>query len=456
MRFRGTVLAAAIALAGGIASAAEADTRATPDTFYRLRDAKLEYHGPADDFPNLTELRIGWFGPTDLNDPLTGDLWWAANQAVREANADSAPPAHEREAARPSSLTPSLPLPPSLPFRLLPRWSVDVWGTGVSQLTRMVFDEQPLALIGSIDSASTHLAEQVVAKANLPLVSPIATDKTATLAGVAWMFSCAPSDTAIARALVDEILASFPRARARITLLAGTDHESRMTTREIMRELSSHDRLPDARFDLAPGVAISEPVLSALHDAPPDIIVLIAGVEDSARWVRAVRDRASKQPLVFGSPAMSRSHFRTLAGRSAEGVRFPMLWVPDDSGAAGSDFVAQFVAQRGHEPDYAAVRTYDSTRLLLTAIRHAGPNRARIREALVALSPWPGLAGPIRFDGTGQNTQATLRLGTIRGGAVVPNGSVGGYERERVAGTSTHSRSQPHPTPVALTTALSP
>ena len=52
----------------------------------RLRDTTLGYNGPSDDFTNLTEIRIGWFGPSNLDDPLTGDLWWAANLAVQEAN----------------------------------------------------------------------------------------------------------------------------------------------------------------------------------------------------------------------------------------------------------------------------------------------------------------------------------------------------------------------------------
>lgn len=460
-------LLAAVALTAGVASAGETDTRAAPDAFYRLRDAKLEYHGSSEDFTRLTELRIGWFGPADLNDPLSGDLWWAASEAIREANDAQAKPQSEGQSSAPpprdhdegalarsasQSPSPSSPLTPSrphssslLPFRLVPRWSVDVWGAGVTQLTRMVFDEQPLALLGSIDSASTHLAEQVVAKANLPLVSPIATDKTATLAGVAWMFSCAPSDVAIAHVLVDELLASVGGSRARIALLASTDHEPRMTAREVMKAFSARGRLPDLRFDLAPGATLSTQVLAALHDAPPDILVILAGVEDSARWLRLIRDRSSQQPLVFGSPAMGRIHFRSLAGRAAEGVRFPLLWTPDLPGSNQPEFVTRFVAKRGHEPDYAAVLTYDATRLLLTAIRHAGPNRARIREALLTLSPWSGLAGPIRFDGTGQNTQSALRLGTIRGGKVIPDGARAGYPRERVTDTFDPSRSRPTP-----------
>ena len=171
-----------------------------------------------------------------MDDPLTGDLWWAANLAVQEAN------------ARTSDFGPRTSDFLRLPFRLVARWAVDPWGTGVSQLTRMVYDEQPLALLGSVDSATTHLAEQVVAKANLPLVSPIATDKSVTLAGVSWMFSCAPSDAAIARVLVDAVLAGLTGRADKLVLLATTDHESRMTAREVLREFSRRQR--PARFPL--------------------------------------------------------------------------------------------------------------------------------------------------------------------------------------------------------------
>ena len=57
--------------------------------FVNLRQANLDYHGPDGDLTNLTEIRIGWFGPTNLADPLTGDLWFAANLAVRDANAQT-------------------------------------------------------------------------------------------------------------------------------------------------------------------------------------------------------------------------------------------------------------------------------------------------------------------------------------------------------------------------------
>jgi ABC-type branched-subunit amino acid transport system substrate-binding protein len=450
---------------------------AAPAPFLHLRDTTLGYHGPSAELTNLTELRIGWFGPTNLDDPLTGDLWWAASLAIREANeaqgrkseirnpkSEGSPNPETRDPkdsvstdVRRSDLRPPTSDFRRLPFRLVPRWAVDPWGTGVSQLARMVYTEQPLALIGSVDSASTHLAEQVVAKANLPLVSPWATDQSVTLAGVSWMFACAPADTAVARLLVDDILAALAARGAdeppapnpqsavpagRLALLTCTDHESRMATRAVLHEFSRRGRLPDLRLDIPPAAPEITRQMERLAGAAPAVVLIIAGAEDSARLVRAARarlpgsppappaapvtssvasqDAAVSGPILFGSHTMGRARFRELAGTAAEGVRFPRLVATDPADARWARFAERFQAERGRAPDYAAVLAYDATCLLIEAIHCAGPNRARIRDALSQLSPWPGLAGPIEFDGTGQNGRAAAGLSTIRDGVLVP------------------------------------
>jgi branched-chain amino acid transport system substrate-binding protein len=385
---------------------------APPPPFFHLRESKLGYHGPSDDFTDLSEIRLGWFGPTNLNDPLTGDLWWAANLAIREANERGGCVWNSKLETRNSERR-------SLPFRLIPRWAVDPWGTGVSQLTRMVYDEQPLALLGSVDSASTHLAEQVVAKANLSLVSPIATDQSITLAGVSWMYSCAPSDAAIARVLLNAVLSEWKSPGDRCVLLATTDHESRMTAREVVHEVTRRGRRLDFRFDLPPGAADTTRQLKAAAEAKPAVVIIIAGAEDSARLLRAVREQLGQVPVI-GSQSMGRSRFLDLVGGATGGVSFPQLFAPNCADPTTVRFLDQFTQARRHAPDYAAAFTYDATRLLVEAIRRAGPNRAHIREALAQMSPWPGLAGPIHFDGTGQNVRTNIGMGTFCGGAMVP------------------------------------
>ena len=282
----------------------------------------------------------------------------------------------------------------------------------------MVYDEQPLALLGSIDSAATHLAEQVVAKANLPLVSSISTDKSVNLAGVSWMFSCAPADDSIARVLVADVLDSLQRGTSKLALLTCTDHESRMIAREVMREFARHGHPPDFRFEVAAGALDITRQMAALRESRPSTVMILAGVEDAARLVVAVRDQLPSAVL-FGSQSFSLTRFQQLAGQAAEGARFPLLFLPNQADAAAERFIDRFTKEHQCTPDYTAAITYDATCLLLEAIRRAGPNRARIREALAQLSPWPGIAGQIHFDGTGQNINSNVCVGTIRNGAII-------------------------------------
>ncbi|MHB1308598.1 MAG: ABC transporter substrate-binding protein [Limisphaerales bacterium] len=400
----------------------------SPVPFLHLRETTLGYHGPDEDLVELTEYRIGWFGPSDTTNQTGADLWWAANLAVQEANA-----------ARTERLSPSLEATPpqsaiqnpksKIPFRLIPRWAADPWGSGVAQLARMVYEEKPVALLGSIDSASTHLAEQIVAKANLPLVSPVATDPSITLAGVSWMFSCAPSDAAIARALVDDVLSAMGDADGPLAMLTATDHESRMTAREVLREFSRRQHPPDFRFNLPSGAPSIVRQLEAIAHARPTALVIIAGAEDSARLVRALRhpappavstDQQAAVPRLFGGPSMARSRFGELSGSAGEGVRFPLLARLEPADPRAARFAARFTAAHQRPPDYAAILTYDATCLLIEAVLEAGPNRNRVRQELIRLSPWPGIGGPIRFDGTGQNTRTDVPMANWRNGRLDP------------------------------------
>ena len=340
-------------------------------------------------------MAVGWFGPAEPEDPLHGDLWSAAQMAVDEAN----------EAGGLQGL----------PVRLIARWSENPWGTGVGQVARMVHEDQVLAIVGSVDGPGTHLAEQVVVKARLPLVSPVSTDESVNLAGVPWMFSVAPGDHLWAPLLVSGLLARI--GDRDFALLATTDHDSRLAARELLDELEALDRGPALRIDLQPDVKDPTPDLQRFEEISPAAALVIASAGDSAALVRALR-RSRFAGTIFGGPQMGRRRFLATAGEAGEGVVLPLFC--ESSGAAAESFTQRFRERTGSAPDWAAAHTYDATRMLLQAIGKAGLNRVAIRQALVELSPWSGVTGIVEWDPTGQNRQPVTRLATIRGGKIVP------------------------------------
>jgi len=422
-RLFGTCLAVACACASARAGE-DAPQRAPRSPFYQLREHEAEYAGPGRDEPpprNVDEVLLGYFGPSDPAHPDAGDAWRAAQMAVDEANRQGG--YHGK------------------PFRVVARWSENPWGTGVAEVVRMVYDEKVWAVVGGIDGPSTHLAEQIVAKGRLALVSPTSTDKTSNLANVPWIFSLAPGDHLLApvvAAAVADRVGSGP-----LVLVSAVDHDSRMFTAELRKALGARRVLPRYHFQHTGTPDDEARLLDRVIESKPDAVVLVAGAQTSARLVVALRERGFRG-AVFGGPSLGRRRFCEEAGGAAEGVVFPLLYVaekgtqpfcakhpsgrsgkgaaspfPLPDGEASDEFVDAFEYRHGHAPDYAAAHTYDAFRVVIAAVRAAGLNRAHVRDAIKALSPYSGVTGTIRWDPVGSNTRPGS-LGTIRDGRVVP------------------------------------
>ncbi len=358
-----------------------------PRPFFELRKHRSEYAGPGREDPapaGLSEILIGYFGPSDPAHPDGGDLWVAAGMAINEANAAGGYQ--------------------GTPFRLIPGWSANPWGSGVVQVTRMAYRDRVWAIIGSIDGPATHLAEQVAVKARLTLISPGSTDTTVNLANVPWMFSCLPGDH-----LGAPVLAGALATQGSFLVLSANDHDSHHFTRELTSCFGRRRLVPRYHIEFKGGAPQAKELAERVVESKVQAVVLVAGAGDSACLIKAIRSRGFTG-AIFGGPAMGRRRFLAEAGAQADGVVFPLL-LPD----TGTTFATSFRARTGRLPDYATAAAYDAVRLLVAAIRKVGLNRARIRDAVRELSPWPGAAGTIRWDPLGSNARP-VRLGTIKEG----------------------------------------
>jgi len=391
-RIFGTLLSLACLCA---ATGAEENSLPARRPFFRLREHPTQYAGPGrDDAPpgDVDEVLIGYFGPNDPSHPEGGDMWLAAQWAIEEANDQGG---YQGK-----------------PFRLVPRWSENPWGSGVSQVAQMAYTEKVWAIVGGIDGASTHLAEQVVAKARLPLLSPASTDKTVNLANVPWMFSLVPGDhlqTPVLAAAISEHVGARP-----FVVVSADDHDSRLFAAELAKCFAARRMVPRYHFQCKQAAPDLAGLVARVVESSPDAVVLVAGAHQSARLLVAVRERGFAGP-VFGGPAMGRRRFLGEAGDAAEGVVFPLLYDPRE---ASAEFTKTFASRFERSPDYTAAHTYDAVGLLVAAIRKAGLNRARIRDAVRELSPWSGAAGIVTWDPLGSNVRA-VSLGTIQQSRVV-------------------------------------
>jgi branched-chain amino acid transport system substrate-binding protein len=338
------------------------------------------------------DVPLAWFGPHGDDPVPANDLWHATRLAVERANAAGG---YEGR-----------------PFRLVPVWSKDPWGSGIASLARTIYRENVRAVIGGVDGPSAHLAEQVVAKARLPLINPASTDETVNMANVPWTFTFMPTDTRQAEALAGEIMSRGASGEALI--VSATDHDSRRLASELLGALTQKGPSPRHHLEFDGGEEGAAAVAEEVAALGPSSVVILAGPEASAVFLRALRGEVEDVRAYGGSVLGSRA-FREAACPSSNGTIFPRLC---DPAAMSPEFVEAFRAAAGAAPDCAAAQAWDAANMLVEAIRRAGPDRAGIRDALADLAgapgergearaevphPWTGEAGTVLWNGLGQN-----------------------------------------------------
>ena len=344
------------------------------------------------------EVLIGYFGPASSTHSDGGDLWCAASMALEQANR-----AGGCEGA---------------PFRLVTSWSESPWGSGVADVARMAYVEKVRAIVGGIDGASTHLAEQVVAKARLTLISPVASDKSVNMAGVPWMFSCVPLDDVQAMVLAKAI--ALRSEHQSLMVVSAVDHDSQVFAVELRKAFKTCRIVPAFHLQCNTEASGVPPIVDGILQADPQAVVLIADPRGGAAVLRELRGRGYAR-AVFGGPQMGRRTFLKQAGAATEGVVFPHPLVMSPRFRS---FAEEFNKRFDRRPDYAAAHMYDALTLLTSAIRKGGADRTCIRDAVRDATPFQGVAGQIRWNAVGANTRA-VQLATIRDGSIESVAAIG-------------------------------
>ena len=353
----------------------------------------LEFRGAGRETPEpeVDEVLLGWFGPGDPGHPEFGDYWRGAMLALGQENAAGGYRGK--------------------PFRLEPAWSESPWKAGVVDVARLVNERGAWAVVGGVDGTSTHLAVQLALKSNFALLSPGSTDVSADDANVPWLFSLSPSDDAVSLGIADAV----SRSGGPVAVVAATDHDAHAALVSARRALATKRAAPESVVELGTAEPDFAGLAAGLLRDGPRVLVVLAPSAVAGRLVAAVRE-AGWTGTVVGGATLGRAAFARAAGRAAEGV---VAWVPAHAGSDGAGFVSSFESRWGEPPDQAACRAYDAVRLIAAAVRRAGLNRARIRDAIRDLSPWAGPCGLVRWNARGRNDDR-VRPARWAAGRLVP------------------------------------
>lgn len=374
------------------------------------------YTGAGRDIPdpkNLTEVRIGFYGPIEHNsDQVFGlRMLHGAQLAVEEANARGGYGGK--------------------PFRLMlhndyDNWQANavygpdrptdsgIWGSPSDEAVKMIYDDRDWAIFGSINSESTHILLRVALKAEIPIVNSASTDPTIPETGIPWYFTDLQDDRVQSFALARRIFTEL--GLKRVAILRVNNRYGRMGVpkfRDASRRLG-HPVVIEQKF--MPGDTDFTQELKIIQGSRADAIVLWTDEIPAANILMQMKALGMKQ-RVFGSYRTLGPDLLATAGPAAEGFEAVFPYDPTRKDPRWLEFNRRFEVRFREPPEQFASLAYDAMNALLDSICAAGLNRARIHDALADMQEYDGVTGHMVFDPNQKNV-APLFLGTVHNGAI--------------------------------------
>ncbi len=396
----GGLLLVALLLA---APAAAEDRAPTPTPYAKLgerpyadtTDQRLEAAPKLDD---LEAVRIGLFVPSRGERAVAGlAMRRGAELAIESANASGGYR--------------------GVPFVLTVRPDDHVWGSA-REVVQLVYADRVWAVVGAIGGESTHIAEQIVTKAQLPLVAPAASEASLTQINIPWMFRCFPGDDELADTVVDDLEA---RGLLRAVVVVADTYDHRHRGEAWAKAFTGRGGSVEATAVVVPDARDEEmeETLRVVLDRQTDAVVLWTPFTEGVRVLRWLR-RHEPDVTVYGGPDLALPQLVAEAGADAEGLRVVAacdLW---SQRQPLQRFREQYEGRYGETPDSTAALTFDGVGMIVRAIRSGGLNRARIRDALAEMDDDLGVCGPRAFGPTGATTAPPVLRVVHDGMFVVP------------------------------------
>ena len=361
------------------------------DPYFDFSNAGAKFYGHGRELKEpvgLKSVRIGVMGPEKASEGK--QLRHSVEMALEEANKKGG--YH------------------GIPYEMVFRSDDGPWGTASKQVVRLAYEDNIWAIIGGLDGHHAHLAELVVAKAWVPVITPCAADFTIDYANVPWVFRCIPDDNRQAGALLD-----FARERGykRIVVLTELQREAYIGFQRL-KETSWRKRYPLA-LHIQYSSNHPEHVLPRLRGMSMDALV-IWGSHGSVIPLIGVLRKAGITVPVLGPSALATPKMAKAAHLWGELI----VAAPCDLSRDDPEFLnfkQRYEKRTGTSPSPVALFTYDTSCLLIKVIEKTGLNRVRIRDELAKAS-FNGLTGNIRFNSLGGN-RAEPVLMTLEGGGWV-------------------------------------
>ncbi len=296
-----------------------------------------------------------------------------------------------------------------------------------AEAERLITQEHVVALIGSYQSATAATISQVADRYEVPYMSAENSSPSLNQRGLKWFFRTSPHDIMFTQAMFDFFRDIGEKTGHKVKTVAlfhedtifGTDSSN---AQKQMAEAAGIKVVADIRY------RGNSPSLSAeveqIKAADADVIMPTSYTSDAILLMRGMHDIGYTPKAVMAQSAgFAEQGFLDAVGPLAEGVMSRSAFALDAAKARPAIPVvnALYRARNNKDLNDNTGREFTALTVLADAINRAGStDEEKIRQALIAtdvpgdqtVMPWKG----VKFDATGQNTEAAPVIQQIKDG----------------------------------------
>jgi branched-chain amino acid transport system substrate-binding protein len=282
-------------------------------------------------------------------------------------------------------------------------------------VAQKLVDAKVKGVVGHLNSGTTIPASAIYNQAGIPMISGSATNPKLTEQGFSAVFRVVGRDDqqgpAIASYLATErkpkLVALIDDATA---YGEGITNEVEKTLKLLGIDVLSREKGTDKTADW-------KAVLTKVKGQNPDA-VFYGGMDATAGpLMKQARELGIKAVFAFGDGACT-DNMKALAGDAAGGLLCSQAGIPPQ--AASKAFLDAYKARFNIDPILYAPFTYDSTNLLIEAMKKANSaDPAKYLPELKRISH-RGATGRIEFDEKGDRKDAEITIFTMKAGKIEP------------------------------------
>ena len=282
-------------------------------------------------------------------------------------------------------------------------------------VAQKLVDAKVAGIVGHLNSGTTIPASAIYNGAGLPMISGSATNPALTEQGFKGVFRVVGRDDQQGPAVANYLVATSKPKTAAIIDDATAYGEGLANEVEKALKAAGVKVLP--REKGTDKTADWKAVLTKIKGKKPDVIFYGGMDATGGPLLKQARELKITSVVAFGDGACT-DKMAELAGTAAEGLVCSQAGIPVQ--AAGKKFLDGYKAKYNTDPILYAPFTYDSTKLLIEAMKKAdSTDPAKYLPALQAIS-FTGASGNIQFDEKGDRKDAEMTIFTMKTDKITP------------------------------------